>query len=83
MPETITSLLQSFVIDLFSLTNSLTIFHESESSCTRSCSKSKPIRKTLSGSFKMFKFLKRLDICVFVFKKCIIRSDFFVRPNVF
>ena len=83
MPEAITSLLQSFVIDLVSSTNSSTIFHESESSCMRSCSKSKPIRKTLSGSLKMFEFLKRLDICVFLFKKCIIRSDFFVRPKAF
>ena len=31
---------------------------------------------TLSGSFKAFKFLKRLDIYAFIFKKCIILRDF-------
>ena len=38
-------------------------------------------RVTLSGSFKMFKFLKRLDVCAFLFKKCIVRRDFFCKTS--
>ena len=37
--------------------------------------------RDLSRSFKMFKFLKRLDVCVFLFKKCIIRRDFFCKTK--
>ena len=34
-------------------------------------------RVTLSGSFKVSKWLKRLDVCAFPFKKYIILRNFF------
>ena len=34
-------------------------------------------KETLSGSFKKYKLLKRIDVCAFLFKKGIIRRDFF------
>ena len=39
------------------------------------------LKKDLSGSFKTFKFLKRLDVCAFLFKKCRFLRDFVCRTK--
>ena len=38
-------------------------------------------RVTLSRSFKVFRFLKTLDVCAFLFKKCIITRDFLCKTK--
>ena len=40
-------------------------------------------RETLAGSLKMYKILKRLDVCAFLFKKFIIPRDFFCKNKSF